>query len=79
MLDSVLAYARGQRQRYLDSLMELLRIPSVSTLPEHELEGEEEISQPHLADFVRRHQDMLATDAVSAIPVLALSPCAIGS
>ncbi len=36
MLDSVLAYARSQRQSHLDSLMQLLRIPSISTIPDHE-------------------------------------------
>jgi len=34
MLEGALSYANDQRQRYLDSLFELLRIPSVSTLPE---------------------------------------------
>lgn len=36
MTDTALNYARQQRQAYLDSLLEFLRIPSVSTLPEHQ-------------------------------------------
>jgi acetylornithine deacetylase/succinyl-diaminopimelate desuccinylase-like protein len=35
MRDAALDYARRRRQSYLEALMELLRIPSVSTLPEH--------------------------------------------
>ncbi len=33
---AALNYVRDQQQQYLDPLMELLRIPSISTLPEHE-------------------------------------------
>ena len=35
MLQSALEYARANRERYLDQLFDLLRIPSVSTLSEH--------------------------------------------
>jgi acetylornithine deacetylase/succinyl-diaminopimelate desuccinylase-like protein len=35
MQDQALAYAREQQQQHLEQLMELLRIPSISTLPEH--------------------------------------------
>jgi acetylornithine deacetylase/succinyl-diaminopimelate desuccinylase-like protein len=35
MLDSALDHARANRDRYLDQLMEFLRIPSISTLSEH--------------------------------------------
>ena len=35
MLDAGLQYARERRQPFLDSLCDLLSIPSVSTLPEH--------------------------------------------
>jgi acetylornithine deacetylase/succinyl-diaminopimelate desuccinylase-like protein len=33
--DSTIAYAREQRERFLNALRELLSIPSISTLPEH--------------------------------------------
>lgn len=36
MLDSALTCSRARQQHHLDALCELLRIPSVSTLPEHE-------------------------------------------
>jgi acetylornithine deacetylase/succinyl-diaminopimelate desuccinylase-like protein len=36
MVDAALAYAQEHRQRNLDSLLELLRFPSVSMEPEHE-------------------------------------------
>ena len=35
MIDAALAHARANRERYLDQLLNLLRIPSISTLPEH--------------------------------------------
>lgn len=35
MLDVVLTYAREHRSAYLEALFDLLRFPSVSTLPEH--------------------------------------------
>ena len=38
MLDKALEHARSNRERYLAQLVDLLRIPSVSTLPEHQRE-----------------------------------------
>ncbi len=35
MLEKALEHAKANREHYLDQLMDLLRIPSVSTLPEH--------------------------------------------
>jgi acetylornithine deacetylase/succinyl-diaminopimelate desuccinylase-like protein len=35
MAERALAYARENRERFLDDLRELLRIPSISTLPQH--------------------------------------------
>ncbi len=35
MLENALSHAQANRQRYLDQLFELLRIPSISTLSEH--------------------------------------------
>jgi acetylornithine deacetylase/succinyl-diaminopimelate desuccinylase-like protein len=35
VLDTALTYARNRHRQYLSSLFDLLRIPSVSTLPEH--------------------------------------------
>lgn len=49
MLDTAVAHAHTHHQRYLDQLLDLLRIPSVSTLPEH---------QPD----IRRAADWLAAD-----------------
>lgn len=40
MLDQALSYAHEHRQRHLDALIELLRIPSISTLPEHAPDAE---------------------------------------
>ncbi|HNR31087.1 MAG TPA: peptidase M20, partial [Candidatus Hydrogenedentes bacterium] len=39
-LEPALAYARDHRERFLDRLKELVRIPSISTLPEHKLDIE---------------------------------------
>ena len=36
MSKTALAFAAENRERFLDELKELLRIPSVSTLPEHD-------------------------------------------
>src|SRR5690349_10331213 len=35
MLNSALEHARANREQYREQLFELLRIPSISTLPEH--------------------------------------------
>ena len=37
MLSQVIEYARSQRERYIQDLMEYLAIPSVSAQPEHAL------------------------------------------
>ena len=33
--DEAVAYTRTRQQKFVDSLQDLLRIPSISTLPEH--------------------------------------------
>lgn len=51
-LNASLAYAREHRGRYLQSLFELLRIPSVSNQPEHAAEVSR--AARWLADYLRR-------------------------
>ncbi len=52
MTDRALEYARDQRETSRQQLTELLRIPSVSTLPEHT--GEVRRAAEWLADYARR-------------------------
>ncbi len=52
MVDAALTYARELRQRFLDSLMELLHIPSVSMEPEHEPDMRR--AADWLAEYVRQ-------------------------
>lgn len=48
LLDPTLTYAHSQQTRYLDELVEFLRIPSISTLPEHRSDID------RAAEYVRR-------------------------
>jgi acetylornithine deacetylase/succinyl-diaminopimelate desuccinylase-like protein len=52
MLDAALSYAHDRREHYLGALIDLLRIPSISTLPEHAPDMER--AAHWLADYLRR-------------------------
>ena len=51
MTEAALNYARDRRQRYLQSLIDLLRIPSISTLAEHKPNMER--AARWLADYLK--------------------------
>ena len=51
-MDAAVAYARENAARFLEELKALLRIPSVSTLPEHD--GDVEAAAAWVADNLRR-------------------------
>src|SRR5260221_483713 len=52
-------YQEKNKDRFLNELLELLRIPSVSARTE-----EEEIGSPHLAIFIASHKDLLKADVI---------------
>ena len=52
MLDAALTYAHDRREHYLSAIVDLLRIPSISTLPEHRPDMDR--AAHWLADYLRR-------------------------
>ena len=59
MLDQAIETARNQKPRFLEELKEVLRIPSISTLPEHRAQSTEQIlsvahidSQKNFANWI---------------------------
>jgi acetylornithine deacetylase/succinyl-diaminopimelate desuccinylase-like protein len=66
---SALDYARGHQQQYLESLMELIRIPSVSTLPEHaaDMGGAADWLAEYLARLGLSRVEILPTDGYPVV------------
>jgi acetylornithine deacetylase/succinyl-diaminopimelate desuccinylase-like protein len=62
MRNAALAQARRRRGEYLESLVELLRIPSVSTLPEHKADIR------RAADWLARYLREMGMERVEAMP-----------
>ena len=64
MATTAVAYAEQNKQRFLEELKELLRIPSVSTLPEHK--GDIERAASFIADELKRlgfeHVEIIPTE-----------------
>lgn len=62
LIEKATAYAAMNRERFLEELKTLLAIPSVSTLPEHQ------VDVLHTADWLAGQLRALAMDAVEIIP-----------
>jgi acetylornithine deacetylase/succinyl-diaminopimelate desuccinylase-like protein len=61
MASPAIAYAREHQHRFLDELKDLLRIPSVSTAPEHKPDVE------RAADYVARELSRIGMENVSVV------------
>lgn len=61
MLDEALAYVTAQQDLFLDSLKDLLRIPSISTLPKHKKDIK------HAAKFIARELEDIGLNRVKVI------------
>nr|MBN1229787.1 dipeptidase [Anaerolineae bacterium] len=64
MLDQSLQHARSSQQQYLEQLFDLLRIPSISTLPEHK----PDIQQA--ADWLAADMKRIGLDNVKVMPTV---------
>ena len=62
MASPAVSYARGNQQRFLNELKDLLRIPSISTLDEHKSDVQK------AADFVAAELRRIGLDNVESIP-----------
>lgn len=62
MLQAALEDARGQQERYLNELLDLLRIPSISTLTEHRAD------MIRAADWLADHLRMIGMDNIEVLP-----------
>src|SRR5919204_3061474 len=62
MSTSAISYARQNQQRFLNELKDLLRIPSVSTLPEHKSDVQ------RAADYVAGELRRIGMESVEVIP-----------
>ncbi len=62
MSTSAISYARENQQRFLSELKDLLRIPSISTLPEHKSDVE------RAAEFIASELRRIGMDNVEIIP-----------
>ncbi|HEX8815835.1 MAG TPA: dipeptidase [Terriglobales bacterium] len=62
MASPAVAFARGNQQRFIDELKALLRIPSVSTAPEHKADVQK------AADFVASELRRIGMENVEVIP-----------
>ncbi|MFB3813677.1 MAG: dipeptidase [Terriglobales bacterium] len=62
MASAAVSYARENRERFLDELKDLLRIPSVSTLPEHK----DDLRRA--ADFIANEMRRVGLENVEVIP-----------
>lgn len=71
MITAALEYARQNQQAHLRDLLDLLRIPSISTLPEHSADIDR--AAQWVADYLRR----IGLDAVEIIPT-AMYPLVYG-
>jgi acetylornithine deacetylase/succinyl-diaminopimelate desuccinylase-like protein len=69
MLDSVLEYIRAHRQQSLEQLFQLLRIPSISTDPNHTLEVQRcaHTLAEHLHSIGMEHAEVLPTEGHPAV------------
>jgi acetylornithine deacetylase/succinyl-diaminopimelate desuccinylase-like protein len=69
MWEAAITYARGQQRQGLESLRDLLRIPSISTLPEHEPDIRR--AADWLADYMREvgmmRVDLVPTDGYPVV------------
>ena len=62
MASPAVSYARGNQQRFLNELKDLLRIPSVSTLQEHKSDVQK------AAEFVANELRRIGLEHVEIIP-----------
>src|SRR6202045_4313985 len=62
MASPAVDYARGNQQRFLNELKDLLRIPSISTLQEHKSDVQK------AADFVANELRRIGMEHVETIP-----------
>jgi acetylornithine deacetylase/succinyl-diaminopimelate desuccinylase-like protein len=62
MSTSAISYARENQQRFLSELKDLLRIPSISTLPEHKSDVQ------HAAEFIASELRRVGMENVEIIP-----------
>ena len=62
-MEHIITYLRAHRQQHLDELFDLLRIPSVSTLPEHaaDIRRCAEFVAQHLSDIGLKHVEIMPT------------------
>ena len=61
-LDAAIAYAKAHQAEFLDDLQAFLRIPSISTLPDHKQDMEQ------AAQWVAEHLKAYGFDSVSVMP-----------